>query len=38
VDLMIYGGLIVVISLARPAGLVSLIGPRRKLVPDAPAT
>ncbi len=37
VDLMIYGGLIVVISLARPAGLVSLIGPRRKLVPDAPA-
>jgi branched-chain amino acid transport system permease protein len=38
VDLMIYGGLIVVISLARPAGLVSLIGTRRKLVPDAPAT
>ena len=29
VDLMIYGGLIVVVSLARPAGLVSLFGVRR---------
>jgi branched-chain amino acid transport system permease protein len=29
VDLMIYGGLIVVVSLARPAGLVSLLGIRR---------
>lgn len=37
VDLMIYGGLIVVISLARPAGLVSLLGLRRSAVPDAPA-
>ena len=36
VDLMIYGGLIVAISLARPAGLVSLLAPRRT-VPDAPA-
>ncbi len=37
VDLMIYGGLIVAISLARPAGLVSLLGLRRQAVPDAPA-
>ena len=37
VDLMIYGGLIVAISLARPAGLVSLLGLRRTAVPDAPA-
>ena len=37
VDLMIYGGLIVAISLARPAGLVSLLGFRRTAVPDAPA-
>ena len=37
VDLMIYGGLIVAISLARPAGLVSLLGLRRQVVPDAPA-
>ncbi len=37
VDLMIYGGLIVAISLARPAGLVSLLGFRRSVVPDAPA-
>ena len=37
VDLMIYGGLIVFISLARPAGLVSLLGLRRTSVPDAPA-
>ena len=29
VDLMIYGGLIVAVSLARPAGLVSLLGARR---------
>jgi branched-chain amino acid transport system permease protein len=29
VDLMIYGGLIVVVSLARPAGLVSLFGTRK---------
>ncbi len=29
VDLMIYGGLIVVVSLARPAGIVSLFGTRR---------
>ncbi len=29
VDLMIYGGLIVAVSLARPAGLVSLLGVRR---------
>ena len=29
VDLMIYGGLIVAVSLARPAGLVSLFGARR---------
>ena len=29
VDLMIYGGLIVVVSLARPAGIVSLFGARR---------
>jgi len=29
VDLMIYGGLIVAVSLARPAGLVSLLGLRR---------
>ena len=29
VDLMIYGGLIVAVSLARPAGLVSLLGTRR---------
>ena len=29
VDLMIYGGLIVVVSLARPAGIVSLFGVRR---------
>lgn len=29
IDLMIYGGLIVAVSLARPAGLVSLIGLRR---------
>ena len=29
VDLMIYGGLIVVVSLARPAGLVSLLGRSR---------
>ena len=28
-DLMIYGALIVAVSLLRPAGLVSLIGPRR---------
>ncbi len=38
VDLMIYGGLIVVIALARPAGLVSLLGLRRSAVPDAPAS
>ncbi len=37
VDLMIYGGLIVVVALARPAGLVSLLGLRRDVVPDAPA-
>ena len=29
VDLMIYGGLIVIVSLARPAGLVSLFGVKR---------
>jgi branched-chain amino acid transport system permease protein len=29
VDLMIYGGLIVIVSLARPAGLVSLFGTRK---------
>ena len=29
VDLMIYGGLIVAVSLARPAGLVSLLGVRQ---------
>lgn len=29
VDLMIYGGLIVAVSLARPAGLVSLLGGRK---------
>jgi branched-chain amino acid transport system permease protein len=29
VDLMIYGGLIVVVSLARPAGIVSLFGTRK---------
>lgn len=29
IDLMIYGGLIVAVSLARPAGLVSLLGGRR---------
>jgi branched-chain amino acid transport system permease protein len=29
VDLMIYGGLIIAVSLARPAGLVSLLGARR---------
>ena len=29
VDLMIYGGLIVVVSLARPAGIVSLFGVRK---------
>jgi len=29
VDLMIYGGLIIAVSLARPAGLVSLLGVRR---------
>ncbi len=34
VDLMIYGGLIVIVSLARPAGLVSLV-PARKAKPDA---
>ncbi len=30
VDLMIYGGLIVVVALARPAGLVSLLGIRKR--------
>ena len=30
VDLMIYGGLIVVIALARPTGLVSLLGIRKQ--------
>jgi branched-chain amino acid transport system permease protein len=35
VDLMLYGGIIVVVALARPQGLVSLLGPRRrKEVPD----
>ena len=29
IDLMIYGGLIVGVALLRPAGLVSLVGPRR---------
>ncbi len=33
VDLMIYGGLIVVMALARPAGLVSLLGLRRTRCP-----
>ena len=38
VDLMIYGGLIVVVALARPAGLVSLLGRRqREVAPIAPA-
>ena len=35
VDLMLYGGLIVVVSLARPQGLVSLLGLRRAHVPAA---
>jgi branched-chain amino acid transport system permease protein len=35
VDLMLYGGIIVVVALARPQGLISLLGPRRrKEVPD----
>jgi branched-chain amino acid transport system permease protein len=38
VDLMIYGALIVIVALARPQGLVSLIGLRRpKGAADAPA-
>ena len=36
VDLMIYGGLIVVVALARPAGLVSLFGARPAAVVSAP--
>ena len=36
VDLMIYGGLIVVVALARPAGLVSLLGVRSASVASAP--
>jgi branched-chain amino acid transport system permease protein len=32
VDLMLYGGLIVVVALARPQGLVSLFTPRREAV------
>ncbi len=37
VDLMLYGGLIVVVALARPAGLVSLFVPRRREATIAPA-
>lgn len=37
IDLMIYGGLIVVVALARPTGLVSLLPGRKLVVPDAPA-
>jgi branched-chain amino acid transport system permease protein len=37
IDLMIYGALIVVVSLARPAGLVSLLRPRRAAAPAAEA-
>ena len=35
VDLMLYGGLIVLVALARPQGLVSLLGLRRRAVAPA---